>query len=473
MKYQKCCKTLCVATLSLALTGIFAPAAMAAPAASEASLQNCVATVEVNETVNHPLPAVERMRGHYDSFTLPVTTSTGEALEWVITGVGTTGAALTIVNGVNEVTFAGGGTVELCARVLTGVNAGEIHGPFAVDVVYWPEILTVGEVLPLPLLSSWEQAYNWRHDASVSSTGLVVDSSGATRNRYGVGSAIAHLPRLFTASADGRTTIHMQSRVESFNPWRDWRTIEVRHGITLQESILAGTTITLPSVNDFDVPFDWTVVEGPGVLEGLELTALEPGVIRLSATFWFNQQFASVPLEIIVLEDEEIDYNDRDHDETDPTKPGDDDEYITKPGDGDEDPVKPGDGDEVTDPGDDDYIGEPGDDDTVDPADPGDEPGEPGDDDGTEPGEPGDNDPIDTPPALVTVTPAAWVEQLSGNQNRLFVTVTEVFDDGSQVLTFESFLIRNNDAVTVEVAGHHVFVNTQGNTQIRELRLVP
>ncbi|MCL1801898.1 MAG: endo-1,4-beta-xylanase, partial [Promicromonosporaceae bacterium] len=75
-------------------------------------------------------------------------------------------------------------------------------------------------------------------------------------------------------------------------------------------------------------------------------------------------------------------------------------------------------------------------------------------------------------PSVVSATPTAVVERLSGNQNRLIVTVTELLSDGTSRVSTESLLINNNASVTVVVGEYRVFVNTQGNTQIREIRIV-
>ena len=71
---------------------------------------------------------------------------------------------------------------------------------------------------------------------------------------------------------------------------------------------------------------------------------------------------------------------------------------------------------------------------------------------------------------------SASVAQLNGNTNDLHVTVVEHLSNGEEVTTTETFNIRNNAAGTYEVETAHgvynIFVNTQGNTQIREIRLV-
>jgi len=73
-------------------------------------------------------------------------------------------------------------------------------------------------------------------------------------------------------------------------------------------------------------------------------------------------------------------------------------------------------------------------------------------------------------------TPSASVTQLNGNSNDLHVTITELLYSGEEVVTTQIFRVRNNASDTFEIvtqfATYHVFVNTQGNTQIREIFIV-
>ncbi len=76
---------------------------------------------------------------------------------------------------------------------------------------------------------------------------------------------------------------------------------------------------------------------------------------------------------------------------------------------------------------------------------------------------------------VVTVdsaTPLATVEKLNGNQNRLTVTVTELYPDGSTEVFTEEILIKNNAADVYQVGPYKVYVDTKGNTQIRECYIV-
>jgi len=74
--------------------------------------------------------------------------------------------------------------------------------------------------------------------------------------------------------------------------------------------------------------------------------------------------------------------------------------------------------------------------------------------------------------APVIVTPTAYVEKLNGNQNRLFITVTEKHPNGTVTKTEWNGLINNNAAGTYQVGKYKVYVDTKGNTQIRECYIV-
>ena len=65
------------------------------------------------------------------------------------------------------------------------------------------------------------------------------------------------------------------------------------------------------------------------------------------------------------------------------------------------------------------------------------------------------------------------VEKLSGNKNKLTVTVVEDYSDGSVRIYEETFSIDNNAAGTYQVGPYYqVFVDTKGNTQIRACNIV-
>lgn len=75
-------------------------------------------------------------------------------------------------------------------------------------------------------------------------------------------------------------------------------------------------------------------------------------------------------------------------------------------------------------------------------------------------------------PDVVSVTPSASVKKLKGNKNELTITVTESLKGGSKNVVTETFMINNNDAGIYKVGGYNVYVNTKGNTQIRECYIV-
>ena len=66
----------------------------------------------------------------------------------------------------------------------------------------------------------------------------------------------------------------------------------------------------------------------------------------------------------------------------------------------------------------------------------------------------------------------ASVEKLNGNQNRLTITVTEFYPDGTENVITETFMIRNNAADTYNVGGYSIYADTKGNIQIRQCEVV-
>lgn len=76
---------------------------------------------------------------------------------------------------------------------------------------------------------------------------------------------------------------------------------------------------------------------------------------------------------------------------------------------------------------------------------------------------------------VVTVdnaTPTAAVEKLKGNQNKLTISVTESYSDGSTEEAFtEEILISNNAADAYQVGPYEVYVDTKGK-QVRECYIV-
>jgi hypothetical protein len=73
---------------------------------------------------------------------------------------------------------------------------------------------------------------------------------------------------------------------------------------------------------------------------------------------------------------------------------------------------------------------------------------------------------------LISATPTAYVEKLNGNQNKLFITVTELYSDGSKEEISAVVMISNNSAGTYSVGTYRVYVDTKGNTQIRACEIV-
>lgn len=75
-------------------------------------------------------------------------------------------------------------------------------------------------------------------------------------------------------------------------------------------------------------------------------------------------------------------------------------------------------------------------------------------------------------PTICGVSVSASVEKLSGNKNNLTITVTEQWTDGSFRPITVTFSIDNNAAATYNVSPYRVYVDTKGNTQIRECYIV-
>ena len=73
---------------------------------------------------------------------------------------------------------------------------------------------------------------------------------------------------------------------------------------------------------------------------------------------------------------------------------------------------------------------------------------------------------------IVNTAPAASVRQVPGNTNFLTVNVTETYSNGMTNAIAETIEIRNNASGIYEVGPYKVFVDTKGNTQIREIYIV-
>jgi len=67
---------------------------------------------------------------------------------------------------------------------------------------------------------------------------------------------------------------------------------------------------------------------------------------------------------------------------------------------------------------------------------------------------------------------SAFVEKLNGNQNNLTIDLKEVYFNGNENDFTTTIKINNNSAGIYEVGGYKVYVDTKGNTQIRDCYIV-
>jgi hypothetical protein len=72
----------------------------------------------------------------------------------------------------------------------------------------------------------------------------------------------------------------------------------------------------------------------------------------------------------------------------------------------------------------------------------------------------------------IVATPSAQVTKINGNTNNLSITISQKLADGSIRPVTKSFSIHNNAADPYTVRSYNVYVETKGNTQIRDCRLV-
>ena len=70
-----------------------------------------------------------------------------------------------------------------------------------------------------------------------------------------------------------------------------------------------------------------------------------------------------------------------------------------------------------------------------------------------------------------SVVPTAFVTKLNGNQNDLTINISETFADGRVNVVTATVKIANNAAGTYTVGDYKVYVDTKGNTQVREIYL--
>jgi len=71
-----------------------------------------------------------------------------------------------------------------------------------------------------------------------------------------------------------------------------------------------------------------------------------------------------------------------------------------------------------------------------------------------------------------SATPTAFVTKLNGNKNDLTISVIEQYGNGISVEYKETIKIDNNAAGTYKVGPYKVYVDTKGNTQIRDIYIV-
>lgn len=73
---------------------------------------------------------------------------------------------------------------------------------------------------------------------------------------------------------------------------------------------------------------------------------------------------------------------------------------------------------------------------------------------------------------IVSASVSAFVTKLDGNQNDLTITVVENLSDGETNTIVKTLKINNNAAGTYDAGIYKVYVDTKGNTQIRECYIV-
>jgi len=73
---------------------------------------------------------------------------------------------------------------------------------------------------------------------------------------------------------------------------------------------------------------------------------------------------------------------------------------------------------------------------------------------------------------IAKIVPTAFVVKQNGNKNDLYITVTEVYGDGTTIEFTQMHVINNNAAGKYKVGDYNVYVDTKGNVQIREIYIV-
>lgn len=79
---------------------------------------------------------------------------------------------------------------------------------------------------------------------------------------------------------------------------------------------------------------------------------------------------------------------------------------------------------------------------------------------------------MDSLVSFAGVSVIAYVDKISGNQNDLTIVITEFYTDGSEIILEKTIRINNNAADIYVLGDYKVYVNTKGNTQIRECYFV-
>ena len=73
---------------------------------------------------------------------------------------------------------------------------------------------------------------------------------------------------------------------------------------------------------------------------------------------------------------------------------------------------------------------------------------------------------------IVNTSVEASVEKLTGNKNNLTIKITEEYSNGTINIIEETVSINNNAAGTYQIGDYKVYVDTKGNTQIRECYII-
>ncbi|MCL1975470.1 MAG: metallophosphoesterase [Firmicutes bacterium] len=72
---------------------------------------------------------------------------------------------------------------------------------------------------------------------------------------------------------------------------------------------------------------------------------------------------------------------------------------------------------------------------------------------------------------IISITPTASIDKMSGNQNKLNITVTEKYANGETKIFTATFIINNNAVGTYNVGAYKVYIATKGGDKISECRI--